>query len=93
MLSALLNFSSKFPIETYPLLIPLNIRADCSACGVMCYITLMSYAFPYQHDINFVRFLKGEVHSKMKVSYLVEFGTLSRMVKVRGACDKPFWVY
>ena len=27
---------------------------------------------------------KGEVHPKMKVSYLVEFGTLSRMVKVRG---------
>ena len=36
--------------------------------------------------------LNGEVHPKMKVSYLVEFGTLSRMVKVRGACDEPFWV-
>ena len=38
-------------------------------------------------------YCKGEVHPKMKVSYLVEFGTLSRMVKVRGACDEPFWVY
>ena len=37
--------------------------------------------------------IKGEVHPKMKVSYLVEFGKLSLMVKVRGACDEPFWVY
>ena len=37
--------------------------------------------------------LKGEVHPKMKVSYRVVFGALSRMVKVRGACEKPFWVY
>ena len=36
---------------------------------------------------------KGEVHPKMKVSYLVVFGALSRMVKVRVACNKPFWVY
>ena len=33
--------------------------------------------------------VKGEVHLKMKVSYLVVFGALSRMVKVLGACDKP----
>ena len=38
-------------------------------------------------------FVKGDIHPKMKVSYLVEFGTLSQMVKVRGACDKPFRVY
>ena len=37
--------------------------------------------------------LKGEVHSKMVTSYLVVFGALSRMVKVRGAYDKPFWIY
>ena len=37
--------------------------------------------------------IKRELHPKMKVSYLVVFGALSRMVKVRGACDKPFWVY
>ena len=37
--------------------------------------------------------LKGEVHSKMVTSYLVVFGALSRMVKVRGACDRPFWIY
>ena len=36
--------------------------------------------------------LKGEVHSKMITSYLV-FGALSQMVKIRGACDKPFWIY
>ena len=29
----------------------------------------------------------------MITSYLVVFGALSRMVKVRGACDKPFWIY
>ena len=35
--------------------------------------------------------VKGEVHPKMITSYLVVFGALSRMVEVRGACDKPFW--
>ena len=29
----------------------------------------------------------------MITSYLVVFGVLSRMVKVRGAYDKPFWIY
>ena len=29
----------------------------------------------------------------MITSYLVVFGALSGMVKVRGACDKPFWIY
>ena len=29
----------------------------------------------------------------MITSYLVVFGALSRMVKVRGACEKPFWIY
>ena len=24
---------------------------------------------------------------------LVVFGALSQMVKVQGACDKPFWIY
>ena len=37
--------------------------------------------------------IKGEVHPKMKISYLVVFGALCRMVKVRGAFDKPFWIY
>ena len=32
-------------------------------------------------------------HPKMNISYLLVFGAQSRMVKVRGACDKPFWVY
>ena len=36
---------------------------------------------------------KGEVHPKMITSYLVVFGALSRMVKVRGAYDKPFSIY
>ena len=35
----------------------------------------------------------GEVHPKMITSNLVVFKALSRMVKVRGACDKPFWIY
>ena len=38
-------------------------------------------------------YIKGEVHPKMITSYLVVFGALSRMVKVRGACDKLFWIY
>ena len=29
----------------------------------------------------------------MITSYLVVLGALSRMVKVRGACNKPFWIY
>ena len=33
---------------------------------------------------------KGEVHPKRNISYLVVFGVLSRVVKVRGACDRPF---
>ena len=37
--------------------------------------------------------VKGEVHPKMITSYLVMFGALSRMVRVRGAYDKPLWIY
>ena len=38
--------------------------------------------------------IKGAVPSqKMKISYPVVFGALSRMVMVRGACNKPFWIY
>ena len=48
------------------------------------------YHLQYTGDM---KALKGEVHPKMKVSYMVVFGALSRMVKVRGACYKPFWVY
>ena len=36
--------------------------------------------------------IKGEVHSKMLASYFLVFGALSRMLKVRGACGKPFWI-
>ena len=32
------------------------------------------------------------VHPKMKTSGLVVSGALSRMAKVRGACDKQFWI-
>ena len=37
--------------------------------------------------------IKGEVHPKMITSYLVVFGVLSQLVKVRGAYDEPFWIY
>ena len=37
--------------------------------------------------------IKGEVHPKMITSNLVVFRALSRMVKVRGACEKPFRIY
>ena len=29
----------------------------------------------------------------MITSYIVVLGALSRMVKVRGACDKPLWIH
>ena len=41
--------------------------------------------------MNFL-FFKGEIHPKLITSYLVLFGLLSGMVKVRGAYDKPFWI-
>ena len=47
------------------------------------------YKFMYRN----LHSIKGEVHPKMITSYLVEFGALSRMAKVRGAYDKPFWIY
>ena len=37
--------------------------------------------------------LKGTFLPKMKASYLIVFGTPSRMVKVRAASGKPFWTY
>ena len=43
--------------------------------------------------LNFNYSFKGEVYPKMKVSYMAVFGARSRMVKVPGACDEPFWVY
>ena len=33
---------------------------------------------------------KGEAQDFYKTSWFVEFEALSRMVKVRGSCDKPF---
>ena len=36
--------------------------------------------------------LKGEVHPKWKISHIVVLGALSRMVKVRSACNKLFWI-
>ena len=36
---------------------------------------------------------KGEVHDFYKTSWFVEFEALSRMVKARGSCDKPFKRY
>ena len=35
-------------------------------------------------------FVEGEVNDFYKTSWFVEFEALSRMVKVRGSCDKPF---
>ena len=37
--------------------------------------------------------LNGEVHNFYKTSWYVEFEALSRMVKMRGSCDKPFKRY
>ena len=36
---------------------------------------------------------KGEVHNFYTTSWLLEFEALSRMVEVRGSCDKPFKRY
>ena len=46
----------------------------------------------YHHRI-YLMSLKGKFTQKMITSYLIVFGALSRMVKVRGACDKPLWIY
>ena len=43
-------------------------------------------------NIN-VSLVEGEVHDFYKTSWFVEFEALSRMVKVRGSCDKPFKRY
>ena len=37
--------------------------------------------------------LKGEVHPNMDISHIIVFGALRQMVKIRGACDKLFWIY
>ena len=51
-----------------------------------------SFFWPSDGSQPFV--LRGkEVPPKMITSYLVVFGPLSRMVNVRGACDKPSWIY
>ena len=41
----------------------------------------------YIHDMTY--------HTSMHMYDIIlpVFGVLSRMVKVRGACDKPFWIY
>ena len=47
----------------------------------------------FREKVKISKRIKGEFHPKMKTSYLVVFGALSRMVKVRSACNKPFWTY
>ena len=42
------------------------------------------------HVYGSVWAVKGDVHPKMKILYLIVFGALSQMVKVRGACDSSF---
>ena len=37
--------------------------------------------------------IKGEIPDFYKTSWFREFEALSRMVKVRGSCDKPFKRY
>ena len=54
-----------------------------TGCSNMQGMVLDRASFPF----------KGKVHPKMITSYLVVFRAVSRMVKVRGACDKPLWIY
>ena len=56
------------------------------------YIHVSLTMFPNMRDTAKEE-LKGEVHPKIKTAYLVVFGALSQTVKVRGACEKPFWIY
>ena len=57
-----------------------NIKHQLSSARMQC-STLMGWSC-----------LKGEVHDYYK-AWFVEFEALSRMVKVRGSCDKPFKRY
>ena len=47
----------------------------------------------YLNIVSNMQRFKGEVHDFYKTSRFVEFEALSRMVKVRGSCDKPFKRY
>ena len=50
------------------------------------------YGQSHMHSVH-VFVVKGDVHPKMKISYLLVFGALSRMLNVRGACHKPVSIY
>ena len=53
-----------------------------SPCYICCVPTVIAV------DVD--QHLEGEVHDFCKTSWFVEFKALSRLVKVRGSCDKPF---
>ena len=55
----------------------------------------MSYGvvFFFRRQKKHQNIIEGEVHDFYKTSWFVEFEALSRMVKVRGSCNKPFKRY
>ena len=59
-----------------------------------CLSVLASYTYSCRgYHLGNAFELKGNFTQKWKFHKLVVFGALSRMVKVRSACDKLFWVY
>ena len=74
------------------LIISLVFRSSSVLSSFFLRLVVVVVAF-LQNTTGHVTNVKGEVHPKMITSYLVVFGVLSRMVKVKGACDKAFWVY
>ena len=71
------------------------MRAWACVCACVCdFVLAFTENFSHSHlKGNSHQNVKGEVHPKMITSYLVVFGALSRMVKIGGAYDKPFWIY
>ena len=64
----------------------------------LCAVTAV-YVVVWRYHPGVVKFYEGVVKfydpwlKKMITSCLVVFGAPSRLVKVRGACDEPFWIY
>ena len=65
---------------------------SATSCNALSDPPLNSATHQVTSDLNMPP-PKGAVLPKMEISYLVVFGTLSRVMTVWGACDKPFWLY
>ena len=85
-------FVSQFTCKHQALLLIKAHTTNCELRNLHSRILESRTCFPLETQFSHHP-IKGEVHPKMITSYLVVLGALSRMVKVRGAYDKPFWIY